>query len=61
MKNRNAIEAAVKAGAVIVVSRDRASINGETVSRKIVEAMIDAGVVVFSHRPNNFTKAYKAA
>jgi len=59
-KTRNAIENAVKDGAIIVVSRERVSIDGETIPRKVFEAMIDDGVIAFSHRPNNFTKAYKA-
>lgn len=58
--NRKVIEEFLKNGGEIIVSRDRASVNGTTISRKIFESLLDDGKIVFSHKPNNFIKAYKA-
>jgi hypothetical protein len=59
--NRKAIEEFLKNGGEIIVSRDRASVNGTTISRKILESLLNDGKIVFSHKPNNFIKAYKGA
>lgn len=45
----------------LFISRDRCSINGVTVARRVVDELLDVEAIVYSHRPNNFTRAYRPA
>lgn len=47
--------------AELIVSRERCTINSETVSRRIVDELFREGKLAFTRKVNNFTKAYKLA
>lgn len=50
--------ATMKAGAILLVTRERCSVCGETVPRKVFDELLSAEAIVFSHKPNNFSRAY---
>ena len=51
----------LEAGETVVISRDRCFMSSDlvTVPRKMVESLQDADKLTFSHKHNNFSKAYK--
>lgn len=51
----------METGETVVIARERCYMSSDlvTVPRKIVEALQDADKLTFSHKHNNFSKAYK--
>ena len=60
MKKQEIIKA-VNSGKQILVTRERVSIEGTTIPRKMFEDMLDSGKIVCVGRPNNFCRAYATA
>lgn len=53
----------LESGETIVIARERCFMSSDlvTVPRKMVEALQDADKLTYSHKHNNFSKAYKLA
>lgn len=42
----------------LMVTRLRVTLAGETVSRRVFEALLEADAICYSHKPNNMMRAY---